>query len=60
MEDINDNIHEWFQAFSIIVVWNVDFVKLLSVLNNPNILKNVVLSYKENFQHLQKNWIEFS
>jgi hypothetical protein len=40
MEDINDNIHKRFQAFSIIVIWNVDFVKLSSTLNNPNTLKN--------------------
>jgi hypothetical protein len=51
MDDVNDDIHEQFQAFGIIVIWNVDFVKLckpLSVLNNPNTLKKLVPSYREN------------
>lgn len=63
MEDVNDDICKWFQAFGIIVVWNVNFVKLckvLSILNNPNTLKNSILSYRENLQHAWKIWIEFS
>jgi hypothetical protein len=62
MEDINDDICEWLQAFGIIVVWNVDFVKLCKlsfVLNNPNTLKNSVPSYRENLEHAWKIWIEF-
>jgi hypothetical protein len=54
MEDVNDDICEQFQAFGIIVVWNVDSVKLCkfsSILNNPNTLKNSVPSYRENLQH---------
>ncbi len=57
MEDVNDNIREQFLVFNIIVVWNVDFVKfckLLSIFNNPNILKNFVPSYRENLQHVRK------
>jgi hypothetical protein len=49
MEDVNDNICKQFQAFSIIIIWNVDFMKLCKlsfVLNNPNTLKNSIPSYK--------------
>jgi hypothetical protein len=62
MEDINNDIHEQFQVFSIIVNWNVNYVKLCrlpSILNSPYILKNSDPSYKENFQNVRKIWIEF-
>jgi hypothetical protein len=55
MDEVNDDICKQFQAFSIVVIWNVDFVnfcKLLSVLNNPSMLKNLIPSYRENFQHV--------
>jgi hypothetical protein len=57
MEDTNDDICEWFQAFSIIVVWNVDSMKLCKlsfVLNNPNTLKNLVPSYSRIFNTRKK------
>jgi len=43
IEDVNGDIRERLQAFGIIVMWNVDSIKLcklLSILNNPNTLKN--------------------
>jgi hypothetical protein len=55
MENVNDDICEQFQAFGIIIIWNVDFIKLyklLFILNNPKTLKNSVPSYKENLQHV--------
>jgi hypothetical protein len=59
---MNNNIHEQFQAFVIVIVSNVDSVKLcklFSIFNNLNIVKNSILSYKENLQHAWKIWIEF-
>jgi len=47
MEYINDDIHERFQTFSIIMVWNVNSInlcKLLFVLNNFNTLKKIIPS----------------
>jgi hypothetical protein len=52
MDDVNDNICKQYQAFGIVVIWNVDFVKLCKlsfVFNNPNTLKNSVLSYRRIF-----------
>jgi hypothetical protein len=63
MNNVNDDIQVRFQAFGIVVIWNVDFVKLCklsSIFNNPNMLKNLVPSYRENLQHVWKIWIEFS
>jgi hypothetical protein len=63
MEDVNEGICGQFCAFGIIVIWDVDsimFCKLLFVLNNPNTLKNLIPSYRENLQHARKIWIEFS
>jgi hypothetical protein len=54
MDDVNDNIREQFQAFGIVVIWNVDSIKFCkpsSILNNPNMLENLILSYRENLQH---------
>jgi hypothetical protein len=61
MDDVNDDIIEWFQAFGIIVVWNADvkLCKFSYVLNNPNMLENSIPSYWENLQHAWKIWIEF-
>jgi len=45
MEYINDDIHERFQAFNIIMVWNVNFInlcKFLFVFNNFNMLKKFI------------------
>lgn len=47
MEYINDDIHERFQAFSIVMVWNVNSInlcKLMFVLNNFNTLKKFIPS----------------
>jgi hypothetical protein len=55
MENVNDDICEQFQAFGIIIVLNVDFIKLcklLFILNNPKTLKNSILSYWENLEHV--------
>jgi hypothetical protein len=60
--NVNDDIHKQFQAFGIVIVWNVDSVKLYklsSILNNPNTLKNSIPSYRDNLQHAQKIKIEF-
>jgi hypothetical protein len=57
MEDINDDICEQFQPFSIIVVWNVDFMKLCKlsfVLNNLNTLKKSIPSYRRIFNMRKK------
>jgi hypothetical protein len=62
MEISNNDICEQFQAFNIIVIWNVDSMKLCKlsfIFNNPNTLKNSIPSYRENFQHTRKIWIEF-
>jgi hypothetical protein len=62
MDNVNDNIHKQFQAFGIVIVWNVNFVKLYKlwcILNNPNTLKNLIPSYRENLQHAWKIKIEF-
>jgi hypothetical protein len=51
MQDVNENIGEQFQTFNIIVVWNSNSLmicKLIYVHNNPNKLKNLILSYREN------------
>jgi hypothetical protein len=62
MDDVNNDIHERFQAFGIVVVWNDDSIKLCKhsfIHNNLNKLKNSVLSYRANLQQMQKIWIEF-
>jgi len=62
MHNINDKIHNHFEAFDMIVVWYLDlvkFCKLSFVLNNLNTLKNFVLFYRENLQHVRKIWNEF-
>jgi uncharacterized protein YybS (DUF2232 family) len=62
MDNVNDDIHKQFQAFGIVIVWNVDSVKLYklsSIFNNLNTLKNLIPSYRENLQHAWKIKIEF-
>jgi hypothetical protein len=58
MDDVNDDIHERLQAFGIVVIWNVDSIKLYKrsfIHNNLNMLKNSILSYGENLPTHAKN-----
>jgi hypothetical protein len=60
MDNVNNNICKQFQAFGIVVSWNVDSIKLCKlsfVFNNANMLKNSIFSYRENLQHMQKIWL---